>query len=148
MSDEGLVFKDGPEIGHLHNIPLVCVIAFDYAKILTVSVTQGKTDASARRQDAQSTLELTKRLHKIYVDDFPGMAPLSQGVPSEFDELQRDERHTIRWNRPPSASSSIPPTLLHPIFSKFIDDCENYEPTAADNTCLDAVSSDVPLFRR
>jgi hypothetical protein len=67
-------------------------------------------------------------------------------VPSEFAELQRDERHTIRWNRPPSAASSIPSTLLHPIFGEFIDDCENYEPTAADNKLVWILSAAMSGF--
>jgi hypothetical protein len=67
-------------------------------------------------------------------------------VPSEFAKLQRDERHTIHWNRPPSAASSIPPTLLHPIFGKFIDDCENYEPTAADNKLVWTLSAAMSGF--
>ena len=45
---------------------------------------------------------------------------------------ERDARPTVRWDRPPPAASSIPSTLLHPIFGKFIGDCENYEPTAAN----------------
>jgi hypothetical protein len=74
------------------------------------------------------------------------MAPSSQGAPSAFAELQRDERHTIRWNRPPSAASSIPSTLLHPIFGEFIDDCENYEPTAADNKLVWTLSAAMSGF--
>lgn len=122
------------------------VIAFDYTKILTVSVTQGQTHPSAQLQDAHSPLELTKSLRKIYVDDFPQMAPSSQGVPSKFDELQRDKHHTIHWNQPPSASSSIPPMLLHPIFGKFINDCKNYEPTAADNRLVWMLSAAMSHF--
>ena len=74
------------------------------------------------------------------------MASSSQGVPSEFATLQRDEQHTICWNRPPSAASSIPPMLLHPIFSKFIDDCENYEPTAANNNLVWTLSAAMSGF--
>jgi len=80
------------------------------------------------------------------VQNFPNTAPSSQGVPPEFAELQRDERHTIRWNRPPSAASSIPSTLLHPIFGKFIDDCENCESTAADNKLVWTLSAAMSGF--
>jgi hypothetical protein len=67
-------------------------------------------------------------------------------VPSQFAKLQLDERHAIRWNRPPSAASSIPSTLLHPIFGEFIDDCENYEPTAADNQLVWTLSAAMSGF--
>jgi hypothetical protein len=83
--------------------------------------------------DPQSPLYLTQTLRQLYVLNFPSTASSSQGVPSAFAKLQRDEEHTIRWNRPPSAASAIPSTLLHPIFGKFVDDCENHEPTAAVN---------------
>ena len=81
----------------------------------------------------ESSLCQTQKLRQRYVESFPDTAPSSQGVPSEFAQLQRDERRAIRWNRPPSATSSIPSTLLHPIFGKFIDDCENYTPSPDDN---------------
>src|SRR6202011_5656271 len=81
------------------------------------------------------------------LQNFPNMAPSSQGVPWQFAKLQRDERHAIRWNQPPSAASSIPSTLLHPIFGEFIDNCENYyEPTAADNQLVWTLSAAMSGF--
>jgi hypothetical protein len=74
------------------------------------------------------------------------MASSSQGVPSAFDKLQQDEEHTILWNRPSSAASAMPPTLLHPIFGKFVGDCENYEPAAADNTLAWTLSAAMSGF--
>jgi len=36
--------------------------------------------------------------------------------------------------------------FLHPIFSKFIDDCENYVPTAAGNKLVWALSTTMSRF--
>jgi hypothetical protein len=90
-----------------------------------------------------SPLDQTQTLRQLYVQNFPNMPASSQGEPSEFAELQQDDRHTIRWNRPASAASSIPCTLLHPIFGQFIDDCENSEPTAADNKLVWKLSTEM-----
>ncbi len=107
---------------------MVLVHPVDY-----ISATPAKSYGPSRPLDTQSPLRQTQILRELYVKNFPDTAPSSQGVPSEFAQLQRDERHAIRWNRPPSATSSIPSTLLHPIFGEFIDDCENHKPSPDDN---------------
>ena len=88
---------------------------------------------SSQPLDIRSPLHQTQTLCQLYIENFPDNAPSSQGVPSQFSKLQHNKQHTIHWDRPPLAASSIPSTLLHPIFSKFIDDCENYELMVADN---------------
>jgi hypothetical protein len=40
----------------------------------------------------------------------------------------------------------MPPTLLHPIFGKFVGDCENHEPAAADNTLAWTMSAAMSGF--
>jgi hypothetical protein len=47
-----------------------------------------------------------------------------------------------------SAASAIPPTLLHPIFGKFINDCEKHEPTTADNKLVITLSAAMSSFFR
>ena len=98
-----------------------------------IRLTPNPGKISSQPLDTRSPLHQTQTLRQLYVKNFPDNAPSSQGVPSQFAKLQRNKRHTIRWDQPPPAASSIPSTLLHPIFGKFIDDCENYKPTAADN---------------
>ncbi|KAG2084900.1 hypothetical protein BD769DRAFT_1374621, partial [Suillus cothurnatus] len=75
-----------------------------------------------------------------YLAKFPKKAPSSQGKPSEFEDIQKDPNLAIRWDRPRNAADTIPSTLLHPIFGEFMDDCENHEPTAADNKLVMALS--------
>ena len=77
--------------------------------------TPAKSYDPSRPLDTQSPLHQTQILCELYFKNFPNTAPSSQGVPSGFAQLQQDERHAIRWNRPHSATSSIPSTLLHPI---------------------------------
>ncbi|KAI9507107.1 hypothetical protein F5148DRAFT_1285652 [Russula earlei] len=45
----------------------------------------------------------------------------------------QEQLKSFYFERPPSASHEIPPTLVHPIFGQFVDDCENHTPTRDDN---------------
>lgn len=103
------------------------------------SAISDKTYATSQPPDTRSHLHQTQMLRELYVQNFPKRAPSSQGLPSAFAELQRDKR-------PPSAASSIRRTLLHPISSRFIDDCEKYEPTAADNKLVLKLSTAMSGF--
>ena len=51
-------------------------------------------------------------------------APSSGGQPKIFEEKQATDAK-ILCNRPTGTSPPIPLTLLHPIFAKFVDDCEH-----------------------
>ncbi|KAG1843680.1 hypothetical protein F4604DRAFT_1823435 [Suillus subluteus] len=78
---------------------------------------------------------------EAYAKKFPSGRPSSQGIPSVFNKtLQENNLFTIGWERPHSAASTIPTTLLHPIFGQFIDDCESHEPTKEDNDLVMALS--------
>jgi hypothetical protein len=56
------------------------------------------------------------------------------GEPLEFKKYQESAHGPAFYcNRPPSAASSIPATLFHPIFGQFVDDCETHVPTREDN---------------
>jgi len=120
----------------------------DYLKLWFIRLTAnpGKTHASSQPLDAQSALHKMQTHRQLYVDNFPKKAPSTLAVASEFAKLQGDKQYTIHWNRPPSAASSIPPTLLHPIFGKFIDDCDDHEPTVADNKLVWKLSTAMPEF--
>jgi len=52
----------------------------------------------------------------------------------------------IYCNRPQSASATIPASLLHSAFGKFIDDCENHMPTAEDNKLVLELSTVMSNF--
>lgn len=67
-------------------------------------------------------------------------APLyrTQQLRSEYSQnFLKDPNLAVR---PPSASDTIPSTLLHPIFGAFIDDCDNHEPTEDDYKLVTALS--------
>ncbi|KAI9462714.1 hypothetical protein HD554DRAFT_2195842 [Boletus coccyginus] len=61
------------------------------------------------------------------------MAPSIAGVAKSFFARQEDEKAKIDCDRPPGAMGTIPVTLLHPVFPRFLDDCETHEVTADDN---------------
>ncbi|KAJ8580322.1 hypothetical protein M405DRAFT_778345 [Rhizopogon salebrosus TDB-379] len=88
----------------------------------------------------------TMQLRLEYSNNFPSKPPSSQGIPSAFEKLQKQEKLAIYWNRPATAAYTIPPTLLHPIFGTFINDCENHEPTDEDNKLVMALSTAMSGF--
>ena len=64
-------------------------------------------------------------------------APSNGGDPQKFRDAQKKDTR-IPCNRPSGFSTTLPPTLLHPVFGKFIDDTENSIPTADDVLFLHA----------
>jgi len=64
-------------------------------------------------------------------------APSNGGDPQEFHDAQKKDT-LIPCNRPSGFSPTLPPTLLHPVFGKFINDAENSIPTADDVLFLHA----------
>ncbi|KIK92005.1 hypothetical protein PAXRUDRAFT_148231, partial [Paxillus rubicundulus Ve08.2h10] len=40
-------------------------------------------------------------------------------------------------DRPCDSEETVPVTLLHPVFGKFLDDCQTYEITAKDNATIE-----------
>ncbi|KAG1784738.1 uncharacterized protein HD556DRAFT_199681 [Suillus plorans] len=57
--------------------------------------------------------------------------PSAGATPSAFS-IKQDEQEYL-CNRPRRAADPIPVTLLEPIFAKFVDDCQNHQPTVCDN---------------
>lgn len=71
------------------------------------------------------------RRHR-FLDDRRPEAPSSGGQPKIFAEKQTTDAK-ILCGRPPETSPPIPLTLLHPIFAKFVDDCEHSQPSRRIN---------------
>jgi hypothetical protein len=67
--------------------------------------------------------------------ELPPRRPSSLGIPSNFSKFQ-EKQIPIACGRPPAADTPIPVTLLHPIFRQFLDNCENHQPIAEDNTLV------------
>jgi hypothetical protein len=74
--------------------------------------------------------ELSRRFHFLEVRH--AEAPSTGGQPKIFAEKQTTDAK-ILCSRPPGTSPPIPLTLLHPIFAKFVDDCEHSQPTRQIN---------------
>ncbi|KAF8802373.1 hypothetical protein BYT27DRAFT_7173144 [Phlegmacium glaucopus] len=88
-------------------------------------------------------------LRRIHIEKLPRRAPSTLGQPSEFHNLQRVSAlkgPAFHFDRPPSAATTIPPTLHHPIFGKFIDDCQMHVPTREDNALVLALSALSQIF--
>ncbi|KAG2064398.1 hypothetical protein BDR04DRAFT_1061843 [Suillus decipiens] len=68
------------------------------------------------------------------------------GAPSagaKSSQLKQDE---YLWNRPLGAVDPVPVTLLEPIFARFVDNCQDYQPTARDNEFVWQLSEKMSLF--
>jgi hypothetical protein len=59
--------------------------------------------------------------------------PSTTGQPAEFRKLQSRSPPAFFFNRPPEAAAVTPLTLLHPVFGKFVQDCDTLCPTPEDN---------------
>ncbi|KAG2116712.1 uncharacterized protein F5147DRAFT_568276, partial [Suillus discolor] len=57
--------------------------------------------------------------------------PAAGTIPSAFS-IKQDKQEYL-CNRPRRAADPVPITLLKPIFAKFVDDCQNHQPTVCDN---------------
>lgn len=68
-----------------------------------------------------------------YLKNHTMYPPPEQGFVEEVTRQQKEENPAFHFNRPPSAASTIPITLFHPVFGQFQDDCEAYETTAEDH---------------
>ncbi|TDL24163.1 hypothetical protein BD410DRAFT_896881 [Rickenella mellea] len=68
-------------------------------------------------------------------------APSAAAEPETFRKLQKrsDNQPFAFFNRP-HGTSSIPVTLLHPVFGQFVDAVETYEPTSADKAFVRALA--------
>jgi hypothetical protein len=60
-------------------------------------------------------------------------APSTTGQPKEFAIRQKNSTTAIACGRPRGTADTIPVTLLHPIFGRFVDDIDTHEPTREDN---------------
>ena len=77
---------------------------------------------------------------------FPAKATSSQAAPSAFSNLQQNAKQKIVWSRPPAADATVPVTLLHPLFRKFVDDCENHHPISSDNDLVRELMAEMSIF--
>ncbi|KIL58321.1 hypothetical protein M378DRAFT_86656, partial [Amanita muscaria Koide BX008] len=85
-------------------------------------------------------------LRTKFLLEYRPRAPSSAGDLTEFLKRQENPDQMIYCNRPLHASVLIPVTLLHPIFGQFIDDCDNYKPTAKDNAFVLELSTAMTQF--
>ncbi|KAG1748849.1 uncharacterized protein EDB91DRAFT_1334340 [Suillus paluster] len=74
----------------------------------------------------------------------------STGPPSAGAKLAAfsatQEKEEYLCNRPRRATDSLPVTLLERIFTEFVDDCQNYQPTAYDNDFVLQLSENMSSF--
>lgn len=64
-------------------------------------------------------------------EGLPRISPSELGRPDKFFCFQK-EHSTFYMDRPMDPDYDIPPTLLHPVFGEFLDDCETHKPSPDD----------------
>ncbi|KAI6140270.1 hypothetical protein BKA82DRAFT_29217 [Pisolithus tinctorius] len=117
------IFADVPPHKHLHII------------IKTPSSTQWHSPPSLMSLPSLPQHLVAAQRHAFLAKAKP-MAPSSIADPREFSKFQAIGGRTIYCNRPADAVAVIPPTLLHPVFGDFLDDCDMVEPTHEDNSLV------------
>ncbi|KAI6098759.1 hypothetical protein F5141DRAFT_1032487 [Pisolithus sp. B1] len=63
-------------------------------------------------------------------------SPSENGMPSSFRTDQFVPDKCIPCGRPLSIQETIPPSLLHPVFGQFLDDCQNMEVTREEGRIM------------
>ena len=75
-------------------------------------------------------------LWSTFLNNSPHKAPSAGGQTVDFSNCQHCDTQAIACNHPSSATDVILVMLLHSIFGKFIEDCENYEPNKMDHDSM------------
>ncbi|KAG1849261.1 hypothetical protein DFJ58DRAFT_746628 [Suillus subalutaceus] len=70
--------------------------------------------------------------------------PSAGAKPSAFSIKQGEQEYLC--NRPRRAADPVPVTLLEPIFAKFVDNCQNHQPTVRDNDFVCQLSEKMSSF--
>jgi hypothetical protein len=70
--------------------------------------------------------------------------PSTGAQPAEFARIQEGKEYLC--NRPRDAADPIPVTLFEPIFAEFVDDCQNRQPTADDDSFVRQFSEKMSSF--
>ncbi len=138
------LFNSGLDVGRIHIVARVPRMGMCYNVFydLFLMFHQGSSappssfPPSAYRDPIRPPEQLAQDRQRFCHQRKPD-APSNGGDPQKFhDAQQKDTR--IPCNRPSGFSPTLPPTLLHPVFGKFIDDAENSIPTADDVLFLHA----------
>jgi hypothetical protein len=84
--------------------------------------------------------EVGRKRHQ-YLYQVQPKAPSTTGQPKEFANQQKNSTTAIACGRPRGTADTIPVTLLHPIFGRFLDDIDTHEPTTEDNAFAHELST-------
>ncbi|KAI6164066.1 hypothetical protein EDD17DRAFT_1775794 [Pisolithus thermaeus] len=80
-----------------------------------------------RHPPSSSFPRLTGDARKAFLEKRRSRYPSENGAPSSFLRDQLVDSKCIPCGRPLHAQETIPPSLLHPVFGQFLDDCQNME---------------------
>jgi len=81
-------------------------------------------------EPASSSTDIVRKRRRFTED---GLPPLSyMAIPSNYNKLSSSR---YDFHRPPNPQA-IPLPLLHPIFSRFIENAQNHQPTVEDYTVV------------
>lgn len=92
--------------------------------------------SSPRKVVPSSTFGDLLHARADHYTQFPSRAPSDQAVPAEFGKLQTMNILPLSYCNRPAAASSTPVALMHPIFGRYVDECNNYTPTEEDNAFI------------
>ncbi|KAG2058084.1 hypothetical protein BDR06DRAFT_1033846 [Suillus hirtellus] len=116
-----IVFSDDPR--HIFPVDIEQMMAVGDLKIFIKVAKKPEFD-----HVATDHLELWKQI--AYLKKGMGSL-LASAKPSAFSTKQDQQEYLCNCSR--RAADPVPITLLEPIFAKFMDDCQNHQPTIHDN---------------
>jgi hypothetical protein len=132
------LFNSGLNVSHIHivaRVPQTGMCCNDFYDLSLMfhqgsSTPRSSFPPSAYRDPIRPPEQLAQDRQRFCHQRKPD-APSNGGDPQKFHNAQKKDT-CIPCNRPSGLSTTLPPTLLHPVFGKFIDDAENCIPTEDD----------------
>lgn len=107
-------------------------------RILSNSIAKRHTPTLAAED--WSAAEQMRAQRQTFLHHAKPKAPSTAGKLGEFTRQQADPKRAIHCDRPRNSPRVIPVTLLHPVFSQFLDNVKNHNPTREDNTLAQGLS--------
>ncbi|KDQ61836.1 hypothetical protein JAAARDRAFT_45319 [Jaapia argillacea MUCL 33604] len=90
--------------------------------------------------------ELLRKAQEVVIKNQKPGQRSQQAEPAIFAQIQKDDAVFYGCKRPPEREPTIPMTLTHPVFGKFVDDAKAIAITTADNKFAYSLKKDMCCF--
>jgi hypothetical protein len=131
---KGIDLKDEELLSPVHRLSSIFPDPLPQRHLhIIIKLPPGKSISSTSERPLLYKGDRVAEARKAWGSSVSQEAPSSGGQPKKFVAVQKKEKPAFAFNRPPTATATIPISLYHPIFGQFQDDCKTYAPTKRDH---------------